>query len=41
LLTIAEFYQHGRKYGRRQAGMVLEELKILHLDLPEAGRNSH
>jgi hypothetical protein len=24
---------HGRKHGSMQAGMVLEELRVLHLDL--------
>ena len=30
-------YHHGRKHGNVQADMVLEELRVLHLDLKAAG----
>ena len=30
------YYHHGRKYGSMQADMVLEEPRILHLDLKAA-----
>jgi len=31
-------YHHGRKHGSIQADMVLEDLKVLHLDLKAARR---
>jgi len=31
-------YHHGRKYGSIQADMVLEEVRVLHLDLTAAKR---
>jgi hypothetical protein len=31
-------YHHGRKYGSIQASMVLEDLRVLHLDLTAARR---
>ena len=34
------YYHHGGEYGRVQADMVLEEPRVLHLDLKAARRNS-
>jgi hypothetical protein len=30
---VSVHYHHGEKYGSIQAGMALEELRVLHLDL--------
>jgi hypothetical protein len=34
--TGSVYYYHSRKHGSRQAGMVLEEPRLLHLDLKTA-----
>ena len=35
------YYHHGRKHGSIQAGMVLEELRVLHLHPKARSRLSH